>query len=155
MQVFRNHLAFIACTFLLVGCKAVSAPKQISFENLEKNESIQVQFNSRGCFHHTAFLLLVEKDPSGFNRLATYNQSGERLDPIALDRVDLKYLNLLMEWYRHNHGGSCTTVDTITVSKHREGLKIAEEHFTDESCELGSRIDMPTFSTYWERAGGK
>jgi hypothetical protein len=129
--------------------------KQIFFENLGPNESIHVQFESRGCFHHSIVQLWFEKGASGAITIATSNQPGARPSTIELTPIDLKYLDLLMAWYRNNRKGSCTTVDTITVTKYRSGSPITSEKFIDESCELGRRIEIPTFLTFYARAGGK
>lgn len=148
-------ILILLSVLLPVGCKWFAPRSQVSFENLRKDESIYVQFDSRGCFHHTTFQLWVEQTPSGVTSLAASNSSGGRLHPIELNRTDLKSLNFLMSWYRHNQHKGCTTMDTITVTKFHLGVPVVTEKFVDDSCELGNRIEMPTFSTYYERAGGR
>jgi hypothetical protein len=106
------------------------------------------------CFHHTKYRLSFESNSFGVVRLSAFDQNGAKRAPISLDRSDLKSLDRLLSLYRNIRQGGCTTVDTITVTKYRGGAIVAEERFTDDTCDLGSRIEMATFSTYWAKAGG-
>jgi hypothetical protein len=75
--------------------------------------------------------------------------------PVQMRSTDLKSLNLLLAIYRNVRKGGCTTVDTIIVTKFASGRAVLEEKYVDETCDLGGRVQTPTFEHYLEIADGK
>ena len=154
MTLPKASIRFLVLGFLL-GCKPSNTQSPISFEAIRSGEKIAVQFESRGCFHQTQFKLWFEGSSSGVVNLKADPTNRVSKDPIQLSSSDLKSLNLLLAIYRNVRKGGCTTVDTITVTKFVSGKPVAEEKFIDETCDLGSRVQISTFEHYWEMANGK
>jgi len=56
------------------------------------------------------------------------------LDQLTLSDAELTSLDGLMQFYRTNPRGDCTTTDTITITQLRDGKAVTTEQFSDGSC---------------------
>jgi hypothetical protein len=145
--------------FIIFAAGILQAKQQIDFINLQEGESINLTFESRGCFHH--FIQTIV-----FTKRKVVNATLFKTDPVnstpqltkyvpvetlSLDETDLKKLNSLLRFYRTNKDSGCTTSDYICVKLLRDDQVILNEQYKDESGATYSRKDLLSIPTLLRR----
>jgi hypothetical protein len=127
----------LSLVLLLAGGKE-NAP--ISFGQLEPLETIRVRFNSTGCFHSRTYELTFRRRSS---YAATVREvttpivgaAPKRSRTTVLSSTRVAGLDRLLEYYRRESPGGCTTVELVTITRlSANGTPIATEQYVDESC---------------------
>lgn len=141
-------LYFIPMFLIAAACCLYvhAAEKVATFSSLPATDTLEVRFTSSGCFHFYTFDFLFHRGAASSVTVVSVTQqwsvkkkkyidkSREKLGNVQLTDADLKGLDELLNFYRSQPGGGCTTVDHITVSQLRDGKAVATEQFVDGSC---------------------
>lgn len=125
----------LCLSFLLPLLQVHSAEKPVQVGTLEPGESLKLLFTSGGCFHYFTVTLTLRRS-DGPQVCCTVEGRTPSQEELELSAEDVTGLDALLEFYRSKPGGRCTTKDTLTVSRIRDGRAVAAEEFTDRSCAL-------------------
>ncbi len=141
-------LAFVAGTGSLSA--AVGTP--ISFQNLPVGDTIEVTFESSGCFHHVTYFWNFRRSDKGNVTARVRGESGNaeieakmRGEGVVSSK-DLAGLDRLLEYYRAGRPGGCTTVNTITLVWSGGIGEIAREKYVDGTCGTYDNKKLVLFS---------
>lgn len=152
---------FILTALILVtGLCAFASDKVATFSSLPRTDTIEIRFNSSGCFHDYTYDYTFQIGTTSSVSIASVKQtwslknkrieeSRSALGIVPLTATDLKGLDELLQFYRSEPAGGCTTVDRVTVSQLRNGKPIATEQFIDRTC---CALDTNRFTTLPEIA---
>jgi hypothetical protein len=136
---------------------SVLAAEPISFRKLPDGDTIEVTFQSFGCFHQAAHALDFARGKEMTVDILSLvpPKRGKALGKITVSDRDLAGLDRLMKFYRSKQPGGCTTVDTIGVVQKHDGKVVAEEKYTDSTCATYDKKDLTLFSALISRLGDK
>ena len=149
-----RHLASVAgiCLGLAAVAIASQAAKGVrDFASLKTDETMEVEFESSGCFNHDLYSFKFHR--GNHPQVTIYNKSRGHLGTIPITDADLKALDATLSFYRKNKGSGCTTTDKI-VLKRISKTSVSEEEFTDSSCDLLSREHPEHFPDVARRVAG-
>jgi hypothetical protein len=123
--------------------RRISPDKAVTFSSLPMTDTLEVRFSSRGCFHFytydfsfrhgaTSMVSVVSVGHEWSEEEKEYvEMSRENLGQVQLTESHLMRLDELLRFYRSQPHGSCTTVDTITLTQARDGKILGREQFID------------------------
>lgn len=169
---FAFCIALVA-PLLVASCSSLPPPETKDKEptpmvsGLIPGQSLEVDYQSTGCFHHVAYHIKII--PQGDGYLVTgsspassspHNKKNERpkdtpLHAIKLSQRDAIKLDRLIEFYRHVPTGGCTTSDTISLQLKTGTKTITRATFTDETCDTYDRPELLTIPTLVQRMKSK
>jgi hypothetical protein len=134
----------IAIAFLLATTQAGKAPIKpgITFSSLRADQTVVVDYRSRGCFHRDAFLFRFRTVPGRRGLDVTVTANDPRLPKtilgtITLDADQVRRLDGLLKFYRERREGSSSTVVNARF-EFRDGDRVkATESFEDATFAIG------------------
>jgi len=127
---------------LLLTAALVYAGDSIRIEGLPQDSEVRIEYSTVGCFHSAQYLLTFTSNVVhawSLDRLwdAQSKQfSGTEtnaLGTLTLSSTDTRKLDQLLQFYRSDPSGGCTTIDTITVSLLKDGRVTQAENYRDGS----------------------
>lgn len=133
---------------------AGAADKVTSFSSLAKGDELHLTFRTTGCFHYSTYQLTfrcAEETTVNIVQVLSFNSplntvpdpsKPTELGELKLSKADLEGLDHLVEYYRSGPKNTCTNVDEITISHHRDGKVTATEKFKDGSCATHSKKEL-------------
>ncbi|MEP4808350.1 MAG: hypothetical protein ABJ118_07165 [Luteolibacter sp.] len=114
-----------------------------SVSDLKEGESLEIHYESRGCFHFSITDIVISGGVAKFFdiRMEWDAEKKEHVEiarnpagQMALDKADAAALDKLLKFYADEPDGGCTTIDEITV-RLRVGEEVKREaDYTDASC---------------------
>lgn len=136
---------------------ATEAPK---ISSLSASEEVQVEYSSRGCFHHFAYFFeFKDKSVTIYELKQTWSEEKQKfislgkkkLGTLQLSDEDVIGLDQLFRFYSTNAKSGCTTVDHI-IAKHLQGGKIiSSSEYYDGSCSTSDEEKLLTLSALKQR----
>ncbi|WP_038169494.1 hypothetical protein [Verrucomicrobium sp. BvORR106] len=123
---------------------------------LTPGQSIEVQFQSSGCFHYVKHHLKIVPQGDGYLVTGTSpltssprqpkneRAKASKLHDIRLTQSDAVKLDRLFEFYRHVRAGGCTTSDTISLQVKSGTKTVSQATFKDETCDTYDRPELLT-----------
>lgn len=142
---------YMILVLLLSGLAAspCSAAEVGLISSLARSDSLQISFESTGCFHFHSFEITIsraqqytakvveiqQQGPTAFNNEVKVNPPVRvELGELVLSHGDVAGLDGLLRFYRSKKPDGCTTTDRIAISKTHAGAVVATEQFVDQSC---------------------
>jgi len=144
----------VLLSFLILTCSVSGAAEdeKISFWPPPSSEfELRLYFQSQGCFHHDRYMFIISSSQLRVSAWRASDDVNISRDPIQLSQTDLQQLQKLLEFYRSNQLGGCTTVDTLTANLVREGRVVKEEKYIDGSCSYFRDDDFLTLPMFVRR----
>jgi hypothetical protein len=137
----------VTTVFMATVLAAAPSDQSIIFSRLEEHDTVQVEFESQGCFNHSIWSLRFERKDGLLVSIHPFSKKKRQPSSvIKLTEDEVKGLDQLLKFYRSNHANGCTTVDSITLTLYRGIKPMRQEKYTDASCSL---LDHP------DPSGGK
>jgi hypothetical protein len=149
-------LLVVGAMLVCSGCSqfGLSPKSPALFSGLEPDQTVEVFYTSKGCFHSDSVELVFSPGPTGL--MVAGFDTAPRVDmkrmvevrervtlkPISITHQDAHRLDRLMEFYRGAKDGGCTTMDTIRVTKRAGKEVLSSESFEDASCATYDRKDL-------------
>lgn len=157
----------LASLSLLPGCSSLVKPKSQAptpmVSRLEPGQSLELRYQSFGCFHSFDYDLSITPDGQAY-RVTGTDRSASRtiqdtkvvhnkklLIPVTLTQQDAVKLDRLFEFYRNITSGDCTTSDTIDVETKAGTRTISKESFKDDTCDTYDRPELLTLAALVRR----
>jgi hypothetical protein len=153
--------------FLTEFCCAVLSGELVthvdSFSKLKQGDTLIVRFHSSGCFHDETYDLIFRRTPElavsivhlpcEAIRPALIDPQTNRVDlgTLTLSKSDIAGLDKLMDFYRSNREGGCTTLVKIAFTQQRDGKTVATEQVTDDSCQTYQMKRVTSFTKLIDR----
>lgn len=137
-MIFRQ----IILIFLIFNSWGIASANEFMISNLKSNESLEIRFHSRGCFHKKQVNIKIFKKDI---YLAQVSETHLYTSPtIKLSTEDVQHVDQLIKYYRSiKEPGGCTTVDNISLLWQGPNIKPSIEPFSDATCnapELGYQV---------------
>ncbi|MDP4624621.1 MAG: hypothetical protein NWT08_05715 [Akkermansiaceae bacterium] len=129
--------------FLISSWSVCIGAEPFSVSGLKEGESLEIHYESRGCFHNSTTDLVISKGMVRFFDIQMeWNEEKKEFVEIArnpagqmaLEKADATGLDKLLKFYAGEPDGGCTTVDEITVRLIVDGEVKREADYTDGSC---------------------
>lgn len=130
-------LIILAMTFSLITFNAIANQRPRSIKNLSPDQSLEIDYLSRGCFHrhHVSISILPGKPFTvKIKKCFFANKQCDVEQVLELSAEDIEKLDQQINYYREKHTGNCTTIDTLTLNWNSKGVNESTELFSDESC---------------------
>lgn len=117
-----------------------------SVSQLKEGESLEIHYESRGCFHNSITDVVISEGVVRFLDIHMEWDEGKKehvevarnlVGRMVLAEADAAGLDALLMYYAGEPGGGCTTVDEITVKLMMDGEVKREAGYTDGSCSAG------------------
>jgi hypothetical protein len=155
--------AVLALTLMSFSTPPVFARGVGTIASLPRTDTLQISFTSTGCFHFDSYEVSVrrtdrysvsvveifEKGPTAFDQqISESPPTRVELGELLLSRKEVVGLDRLLKFYRSKKPEGCTTTDTISISRIRNGNVIATEQFVDQSCRADGKhlLRIPEFA---------
>ena len=154
-----KKLLTLSLLLLLTACSQTqpSAQKDVIYpEKLNPNDSIVVNYDSQGCFHHHSNVLVFKKDSvTVYDKLNQWNQKyteKKKVGTIKLNSFDQSRLRSLFGYYERDLKGKCTTQDNIEINYYIDKTLISSKKIVDGTCGVEAPERETSFSEFIERA---
>ncbi len=124
----------IIIVILILSFWTTVSAKDFTLADLKMKESLEIRFQSRGCFHSTQIRIKILRTSGYFVEISENIES----DPIVvtLSPDDIAQLDRLIAYYRSlERPGTCTTKDTVTLLWQGPRIKAFIEPFVDATCD--------------------
>ena len=154
-----KKLFTISLLLFLTACSQTqpSAQKDIIYpEKLNPNDSIVVNYDSQGCFHHRSNILVFKK-----NRVIVYdiinkwNQKytkKKKVGTVKLNSFDQSRLKSLFRYYEGDLKGNCTTQEELEIKYYIDKTLISSNKVVDGTCGQKQPKGLSSFIEFIERA---
>ena len=154
-----KKLLTLSLLLLLTACSQTqpSAEQEvISLEKLNPNDSIVVNYDSQGCFHHRSNVLVFKKDSvTVYDKINQWNKKyakKKKVGTVKLNSFDQSRLRSLFHYYERDLKGECTSQDTIEINHYTDKTLISSKKIVDGACGVESRERVTSFYEFVERA---
>lgn len=132
--------------FAMLGFACAASAETLKVASLATNEVIKVEFNSVGCFQEFTKRYEIRGGPAKLFSASLVEEQWEhprskpqKIGSVVLAATEASGLDELLAFYRRKTLGGCTTVDHIRVEYERDGKKIGQEEFRDDTCVIDMR----------------
>jgi|GEM_PF-1426865 len=155
---------FLGCALLAVPLPLRAAADARLFENLSGERSVEVEFDSTGCFHHITYEFEFRRGETLAAKVTEVTEKWDEskkpvrtttrkvLGTVKLTPDEARGLDRLMAFYRKPKFGGCTTVDSISI-KVMEGTEtVATENYTDATCSIDKMQGVTLFADVVRKA---
>ena len=144
---------------LLTACSQTqpSAQKDVIYpEKLNPNDSIVVNYDSHGCFHHRSNVLVFKKDSvTVYDKINKWNQKyaeKKKVGIVKLNSFDQSRLRSLFRYYESDLKGNCTTQKEVEIKYYIAKTLISSKKVLDGTCGEGQAKSLTSFYEFVERA---
>lgn len=130
--------------FAFTAVIGFAAEPPISFQHIPEGNTIEVMFESKGCFHHGRYQFVFQGA-----RAVVIKMEAKRNIPVGavtLSKSELAGLDRLLIFYRERRPGLCTTSDTIALTQKTGGKVVKREFFQDDTCETDEMKRVTRFT---------
>ena len=130
------------------------AEEAFSVSGLKADETLEVSYESQGCFHNSALQISITAGEvkmveiirkSDAEKKESKAVSTVELGKITLDAGSIAGLDRLLKFYADVPNSYCTTVDKITVEKKKGNETVRRAAYTDASCATYEMKGVVTF----------
>jgi len=154
-----KKLLTLSLLLLLTACSQTkpSALKDVIYpEKLNPNDSIVVNYDSQGCFHHRSNVLVFKKDSvTIYDNINEWNQKyaeKKKVGTVKLTSSDQARLKSLFHYYQGELKGKCTTQDNIEINHYIDKTLISSKKIVDGTCGVEAPERVTSFYEFVERA---
>ena len=155
-----KKLLTLSLLLLLTACSQTkpSAQKNLIYpEILKPNESIVVNYDSQGCFHHRSNILIFKKDSvtvyKNINRQKQKHDKKKKIGTVKLTSSDQERLKALFQhYYQGETKGSCTTKEEIEMKYYIDKTLTSSKKVIDSPCDRRRPKELTRFDEFVIRA---
>jgi hypothetical protein len=155
-----KQLLTLSLLLLLTACSKTkpSAQKDVIYpERLKPNESIVVNYDSQGCFHHRSNVLVFNKESvTVYKNINQRNQKYDKkkkIGTVKLTSSDQARLKALFQYYyQGEEKGNCTTKEEIEMKYYIDKTLISSKKVIDSPCDRLRPKNLTRFDEFVIRA---
>ncbi len=145
------YTAMVIVLYSLLPCVAEEA---FSVSGLKADETLEVSYESEGCFHNSALQISITAGEVKMVEIIRQSDADKKvskavstieLGKITLDAESIAGLDRLLNFYADMPNNYCTTVDKITVEKKKGNGTVRRATYTDASCATYEMKGVVTF----------
>ena len=154
-----KKLLTLSLLLLLTACSQTkpSAQKDVIYpEKLNPNDSIVVNYDSQGCFHHHSNVLVFKKDSvTVYDKINQWNKKyakKKKVGTVKLNSFDQSRLKSLFRYYESDLKGECTTQEEVEIKHYIDKTLVSSKKLIDGTCGMNQSEKLTSFYEFIERA---